>query len=117
MKVEQISPNVINLSMVRGDSETVTVKANSGGQPINLEFGDTIYFTVKLNTSVEAKLFQKIVTTFDAGIAVIEILPEDTKLLAPKAYRYDIQWVSAAGRVTTIVHPSIFTVEPEVTFE
>jgi hypothetical protein len=106
-----------NLSMIRGDSETITIKVKSDGVYVDLEFGDTIYFTVKLNTSVETKLIQKIITAFDAGIAVIDIEPEDTKLLAPKSYKYDIQWVTAAGRVTTIIPPSIFTIEPEVTYD
>jgi hypothetical protein len=107
-----------NLSMVRGDSETITISCfDDEGEKINLQYGDTIYFTVKLNTQVEQKLIQKIITVFDGGNAIIDIEPEDTKALSYRSYRYDIQWVSSEGRVVTIIRPSIFTIEPEVTYE
>lgn len=109
--------NGTNLAMTRGDSETITIKVKEGTDYVNLEFGDTIYFTVKINTNVAEKLIQKVITAFDAGVAVIEIEPEDTKNLAPRGYQYDIQWVDKNGRVTTIVAPSVFKIEPDVTFE
>ena len=108
-----------NLSMIRGDSETITIQCtDQEGLPISfVDIDDTVYFTVKLNTSTETKIFQKIITAFESGKAIIEIVPTDTHALQYKSYKYDVQWVDKNGRVRTIVTPSIFTVEPEVTFE
>lgn len=107
-----------NLSMIRGDSESITIACfDQSGEPLLFNTGDTIYFTVKLNTSVEAKILQKIITIFDEGAAIVELLPQDTAALQYRTYKYDVQWVTQAGRVTTIVPPSAFTIGPEVTFE
>lgn len=109
-----------NLSMIRGDSESITISLTDSDQEavVLTTDDDTIYFTVKLNTSVEAKILQKVITEFDVeGTAIIEINPPDTKELPYKSYKYDIQWVDKDGKVRTIVAPSVFTIEPEVTFE
>jgi hypothetical protein len=111
-----------NLSMIRGDSEviTVTIYDNVAGErtKISLVSGsDTVYLTVKLNTTTAEKILQKVVTVFTEGEAVIELNPTDTKNLAARAYKYDIQWVSGAGKVKTILGPALFTLQPEVTFE
>ena len=107
-----------NLRMIRGDSESITVSFNDEDQKkIILAAGDQVYFTVKVNTSVQEKVMQKLITVFEAGNAVIEIEPAETSSLAYRNYTYEIQWVNANGRVTTVVPPSIFKIEPEVTFE
>lgn len=110
-----------NLSMIRGDTESITVSITDEetSEHIDLITGnDTVYFTIKLNTHVETKVLQKILTEFDIdGNAIIEINHEDTASLPYKTYRYDIQWVDSSGRVRTIIAPSLFTLEPEVTFE
>lgn len=109
-----------NLSMIRGDSESITVSCKDGdtGAQIVLENNlDTIYFTVKLNTAVSTYIFQKRITEFDQGSAIIEIDHADTKGLPYKVYKYDIQWIDRFGKITTIIPPSLFAVEPEVTFE
>lgn len=106
-----------NLTMIRGDSETITVAAEDGdGVALPFETGDTIYFTVKANTLTTTKLIQKSITAFTDGAAVIELLPEDTKPLRYGSYRYDVQWVHD-GRVTTVVPPSSLVIAQEVTFE
>lgn len=107
-----------NLAMIRGDSESITISCETAqNEPIALVTGDTIYFTVKVNTSTDTKLLQKIITAFDGGVAVIELVPSDTKLLRYGSYRYDVQLVRGDGRVTTLVPPSAFIIEPEVTYE
>lgn len=108
--------NGTNLSMTRGDSKTITVSCkDQNGNKIILDTGDTVYFTVKRNPMVSEILIQKIITIFNEGDAIIEIEPEDTENLSFGGYQYDIQWVSSAGRVTTIVKPSNFLIEPEIT--
>lgn len=107
-----------NLSIIRGDSGSITVSLTDNNDvKIPLVNGDTVYFTVKLNTGTDIKLIQKVVTVFSDGDAIIDIEPADTALLAYKSYKYDIQVVNASGKVTTVVAPSLFIVEPEITFE
>lgn len=106
-----------NLTMIRGDSETITVSAeDESGVAIPFETGDIVYFTVKANTLTTTKLIQKTIIAFTDGAAVIELVPEDTKEMKYGSYRYDVQWVHD-DRVTTVVSPSAFIVAQEVTFE
>lgn len=110
--------NGTNISMIRGDSETITVQCkDSFGDYILFETGDTIYFTIKENVSTTTKLLQKIITVFIDGAAIIEINPLDTKELKFKEYYYDIQLTRADGSITTIISPSKFRIEGEVTYE
>lgn len=109
-----------NLSMIRGDTESITISiTDENGLPIKLETdSDTVYLTIKLNTTVEEKVLQKIITNFDIdGFAVIEFSHDDTKDLVYRSYKYDIQWVDTNGKVRTIIAPSLFVIEPEITFE
>ena len=101
-----------NLSMTRGDSETITISCEA--KPF--QEGDVIRFTVKKDVFSKAKEMEKVVTVFtEGGKAIIEIHPEDTKGMAFGRYRYDVQLTTAAGNVTTIVKPSDFCLTEEVT--
>lgn len=105
-----------NLSMIRGDTEAITISCtNQKGEPIPFVDGDVVYLTVKLNSGTEKWIFQKEVRNFTDGTAIIDILPEDTRDEQFKVYKYDIQLISS-GKVTTLVAPSLFTIEPEITF-
>lgn len=107
-----------NMSMIRGDSESITVScSDTNGNLIPLVSGDKIYFTVKEDEYRTEKIFQKIITEFIDGKAVINIIPTDTKNLKFKTYKYDIQLSQANGTVRTIIPPSNFTVGAEVTYE
>ena len=107
-----------NLSMIRGDSETIQINLTDElNNPFLLSEGDTVYFTVKLNTKVEEKIFQKVITQFEDGMAIIRITPEDTKNLNYKTYVYDIQLTTKDGEVKTIILPSKITIGAEVTYE
>ena len=107
-----------NISMIRGDSESITVSClNAAGNPIPLVAGDIIYLTVKSSIATEVKIFQKEIITFTDGKAIIEILPSDTKTLQFIPLVYDVQLTKANGVVTTIIPPSKFVIEGEVTYE
>jgi hypothetical protein len=105
--------------MIRGDSETITVALqDSTGAAVPLVDGDVIYLTVKSDTQTDDKILQKVVTSFTDGKAIIAIVPSDTKHLpAPIELMYDVQLSKADGSVITIVKPSKFVVEGEVTYE
>lgn len=110
--------NGTNISMIRGDSETITVLCKDQyGTLVDLIDGDTVRFTIKENINTEIKTLQKTVTTFPDGIAVITIVPADTKTLKFKEYVYDVQLTRADQSVITIVPPSKFKIEGEVTYE
>jgi len=48
--------NETNISMIRGDSETITVYCeDNNGAKVNFETGDTIYLTVKQSVNSERK--------------------------------------------------------------
>lgn len=100
-----------DLSMTRGDSESITING------LGLVSGDIIYLTVKEHINTSNIAFQKKVTEFTNGNAVIGILPEDTKNLRFKKYVYDIQLTRADGKVTTIIKPHNFIIEGEVTYD
>ena len=104
------SGNKVNLAMYRGDTESVEVTCST---PFSA--GDTITMTVR--TSVDGDIeFQKTVTEFDSGKAVIAINPGDTSSMDFGDYVYDIQWVTSGGVVTTLFDVSRFRLKEEVTY-
>lgn len=107
-----------NISMIRGDSEAIKVSCrDESGTDIPLVEGDIVYFTVKRSTNTEEKTLQKIVTEFTEGAALITIFPKDTRELKTGNYYYDIQLNRANGQVKTIIPPSKFTLNAEVTYD
>ena len=90
MKITQ-NGDKVNLSMVRGDTESITVSKTSG-----FDTGDTVTFTVRRDVGEEIQL-QKIVTEFGK-------------------YVYDIEWVDANNNYRTIVEKSGFELRDEVTY-
>lgn len=108
-----------NISMVRGDTEALTVRLidEDGVTQVDFEFGDTVYFTVRDALGDTATTIQKVITGFVDGEAIIEILPADTSSLFFKTYVYDIQWTRADGQVKTIVPASDFEILAEVTYD
>ncbi|HEY5588900.1 MAG TPA: hypothetical protein VIK86_08095 [Candidatus Paceibacterota bacterium] len=107
-----------DISMVRGDSEIITVSCmNSNGINVPLITGDIIYFTIKTNINTSAKILQKIITAFVNGTAIIDISHDDTKDLRFCELKYDVQLTRADGTVTTIIPPSKFSIIGEVTYE
>lgn len=106
-----------DLSMIQGDSECLIVSLSDSVGNVPLILGDIIYFSVKdpLNHTVYA--LQKIVTLFQNGNALISLLPEDTKSLPCREYKYDVQLSRSDGSVKTIIPASRFTLERGITNE
>ena len=72
--------NGTDLSMIRGDSESITLSLKDGEAAIPFVTGETVYFTVKVSAIVDEIALQKIVTEFNEdGNCIIEIAPNDTK--------------------------------------
>lgn len=107
-----------NISMIRGDSEAIKVSCrDESGADVPLVEGDVVYFTIKRSARTEVKTLQKIITEFTDGVALITIFPNDTRELKTGIYYYDIQLNRANGQVKTIIPPSNFTINAEVTYE
>ena len=105
-----------NISMLRGDTAAITVSVTDpAGASVPLEAGDIVYLTLKKSVDTEAKVLQKVVTDFIDGTALIELAPGDTNDIKPGIYMYDIQLTRANGKVYTIVGPSNWTIEGDVT--
>jgi len=101
-----------NISMTRGDSESLTVRCPQ----LPFENGDAVCLTLREDAE-SAIALQKVVTAFtDEGEAVIGIDPADTAPLAFGDYVYDVQLTRADGTVTTLVPIARFTLTEEVTY-
>ena len=107
-----------DIYMTRGDTESLTIYCtDESGNIIDFVQVDTVYFTVKHSIYSDENLIQKKITTFSEGKAIIEIEPEDTKNMAYGNYRYDIQLTTFDDNVITLIRPSLFTVEGEITYD
>lgn len=105
-----------NITMTRGDSESITVTmTDTNDSFVPFEAGDLLYFTVKETIGTDNIMLQKKVEKFEEGSALIEILPDDTKDWRPFEYIYDVQLSRGDGTVSTIIKPSAFKVEGDVT--
>lgn len=96
----------------RGDDIFIKVDIyDSEGQTYTLREGDKLYFSVKQKETDENYAIAPKELDYD----VIHIAPEDTYDLAFGTYIYDVQMVTAEGRCSTIIKPSVLTLEPAIT--
>ena len=102
--------NGTNLSMTRGDSESISVTISG----YDIQPGDFLEMTVRQRPASPVVFYKK-VTEFSENKAVISIMPEETSDLSIGDYVYDLQ-LTFGGAVKTIVKPSKFTLEEEVTY-
>ena len=102
-----------NITLTRGDSASIEVTlTNPDGSAYELQSGDVLMFTVKYNCITEDIIIQKDISSN----ATINILPSDTNTLLYGNYVYDVQLTKANGAVNTVIPPSDFIVDKEVTF-
>lgn len=100
------------IHIIRGDTGVFTLDVKTAqGQAYDYS-ADTVLFTVKRNTFDREPLIQKTVVYGEN----ITILPSDCANLSYGTYYYDVQLTTAGGIVDTIIPPSKFIVEQEVTF-
>lgn len=111
--------------MRRGDTEGININFTDEVTEniVPLIAGDKVYLTVKKSYKDTEKAFQKVITEFIDGEAIITIYPEDTKELEIGKYLYDVQFTSSEGYVKTIIPPKPndklpkWIIQPEVTYE
>ena len=105
-----------NMTMIRGDSETIFVSMEDAeNEKVAFKTGDTLRMTIKDSLKSAVNILQKVITEFEYWNAIIILTPEDTKDLRVKEYIYDVQLTRADGTVSTIIKPSKFTIEGDVT--
>lgn len=110
------------LSMIRGDSQTYTIRIKQhDGTPYCIK-NWAITFTLKTNYDLSdaQASFQKSVTTFadstagTSGVAILRIEPADTINLDPGEYDYDIQVCTSDNKIYTVLRGK-FELEYDVT--
>lgn len=101
-----------NLSMTRGDSESLTVTFDN----LVLSEGDEIHMTVRKTAQSDTVEIHKVITEFPNNEALIVLKPEDTSSLSFGSHVYDIQLTTKDGIVITIIKPHSFYLDKEVTY-
>lgn len=113
-----------SIVIVRGSSKTLELTVTDEDDKVVDLTGGRVYFSVKVSTSDPQPLFQKssLVTTQAEitqprlGIARIYLQPSDTQNLDPHEYVFDVWVILANGKRYPVVKPSIFAVQPGVSF-
>lgn len=99
-----------NIWLTRGDSAVITLTVTENGTPYDYS-EDLTQFTVKRNTVTEDIIIQK---TFTGSS--ISLTPDDTKDLYYQDLKFDVQLITPAGEVHTVIAPSDFIIMEEVNF-
>lgn len=101
-----------DIHMTRGDSALLSLSVErEDGEPYEIQTGDSVLFTIKKSVYDTAIVVQKKL----AG-GLIRLNPEDTKSLKYGTYYYDVELTQPNGFVATVIPPSRFIIEPEVTY-
>ena len=101
------------IELTRGDTCAVIVSiTDANGDIYELQTGDVLLFTMKLNCNTTDIVIQKDISED----SIIALSHNDTKSLNYGNYVYDVQLTQAGGDVYTVIPPSVFTIAREVTF-
>lgn len=99
--------------LTRGDSADLEVNIyDINGSKYELQTGDVLVFTMKINCMSDVILIQKDISSD----STIHLAPEDTNLLSYGDYVFDVQLTTAGGDVYTVIPPHAFIIGKEVTF-
>lgn len=109
-----MTTNGENISMTRGDSESIIVRINE----VPFTTGHIIEMTVRKSAKKEIAFYKKVTEFTKEGSAIINVKPEDTSGLKFGKYMYDIQWTDPAGNIRTIIKPTAgnFEIGEEITY-
>lgn len=90
-----------NITISQGDTGSITVGYNNDGVTASLLTGDTVRMIVKKAGS-STNLFEKVITNFVDGEAIISISQDDSNNTAG-VYIYKIKMELQSGQVHTII--------------
>ena len=89
-----------NITLTRGDTGIFNITLqNQNGKAYTPQQGDSLRFALSDGFGKEALVIKNI----PINTCVLEIEPSDTANLKFKTYKYDIQFTSAQGKVSTII--------------
>jgi hypothetical protein len=112
------------ITIIRGSSKTLKLTVSDENNALVNLTGATIYFSVKVSDRDSHPLFQKStlnpaqaeITVPREGVALIYLQPSDTQNLDPHEYLFDVWAILANGKRYPVVQPSIFAVQPGISF-
>ena len=99
-----------DIYIIRGDTAVIPFSITRDGSTYDFS-NDLVQFTVKRNTVTQDIVIQKTIT----GASLV-ISPEDTHELPYEDFTYDVQMITEAGEVHTVIKPHLFKVTNEVNF-
>lgn len=105
--------NGINLSMTRGDTESLTISRSDG---IPFYPGDVVEMTARKRPESEKVLYKKVTEFTSDGKAIIVFASEDTESIPFGSYGYDVQLTLADGTVITIIKNGSIYFDKEYTY-
>lgn len=89
-----------NITLTRGDTGIFNITLqNQNGKAYTPQEGDSLRFALSDGFGKETLVLKNI----PINTCVLEIEPSDTANLKFKTYKYDVQFTSAQGRVSTII--------------
>ena len=89
-----------NIQLTRGDTGFFTISlVNSNGEAYTPQAGDTLRFAMSKSYGGDTLILKTIPT----DTLTLEIEPTDTSTLNFGKYVYDIEFIDAAGHVSTII--------------
>ena len=100
-----------SIKITRGDTGRIAVAITNADGTAHDAAGDTVRLTVKTSVNSPDALIQK-----TAVNGTLLISPADTAGLEYGSYVYDVEVTTAGGDVCTIITPTRFTIEPQVTW-
>ena len=100
-----------DIKLTRGDTLYLTIPITNGEEEYIVQSDDTLTFSVKKMLSDSDYKIQKVII----GNNTFHIEPSDTANLPFGRYYYDIELLTAAGDVYTIIDTSLFELLTEVT--
>lgn len=98
--------NTHDIYYIKGDTAHFKINVS----PFHPEEGDILNFTVKKRYGVPAAI--SLTADDDMNFT---IQPEDTNMLTPGDYLYDIQLTTGIGEIYTLIGPAKFTMDIEIT--
>ena len=102
----------LDRTMVRGDTFYLPIRLIRGGEQYVFTENDTVIFRL-WDPYKDTVLIEKRCTDFPGGVIRIKLEPEETKILAFKKYKYEVEWTNPSGDVFTLLYDSVMDIRPE----
>lgn len=95
------------ITLTRGDSLTLTVDITQGGEPYEVQAGDSLRFALAKNYKGESGYELLIEKTIPTDSLTFTLTSEETERLDYRAYKYDIELTHVDGTVDTFISSTL----------